>query len=90
MKALGFVEMPHLTDALETLDLMLKTSPVQFVAWEKKLGGRLVTVIVEGETAAVKEAVEAARNGRHTLAASAVIANPHPETVKMVRLSAKK
>jgi len=89
MKALGFIEMPNLTDAVEALDVMLKTANVSFVAWEKKLGGRLVTTIIQGEVAAVTEAVEAAkRSGVGKIVASAVIANPHEETRKMVAISA--
>jgi len=89
MNALGFIEMPNLTDAVEALDIMLKTANIRFVAWEKKLGGRLVTTIVEGEVAAVTEAVEAAEHGNcGRIVASAVIANPHAETWKMVQISA--
>lgn len=91
MKSIGLVEMPNLTDAVEALDCMLKTADVNFVTWEKKLGGRLVTIIIEGDVASVKEAVSAAKNaGVGKIAASAVIANPHPEIMKMVRLSSKK
>ena len=89
MGALGFIEMPNLTDAVEALDVMLKTADVAFVAWEKKLGGRLVTTIIEGEVAAVTEAVEAVkRGGVGKVAASVVIANPHTETRRMVEISA--
>jgi len=89
MKALGFIEMPNLTDAVEALDVMLKTANVEFVAWEKKLGGRLVTTIVQGEVSAVTEAVEAAKySSIGKIVASAVIANPHEETWKMVNISA--
>ena len=58
---------------------------------EKKLGGRLVTIIVQGEVSSVTEAVEAAKHravGR--IVASAVIANPHEETMKLVEVSARK
>ena len=89
MNALGFIEMPNLTDAVEALDVMLKTANVEFVTWEKKLGGRLVTTIVQGEVAAVKEAVEAAKHsGVGKIVASVVLANPHEETWKMVNISA--
>ena len=81
MKAIGLVELPNCTDAIQALDVMLKTADVQFLTWEKKLGGRLVTLIVQGNVAAVTEAVEAAKHravGR--VVASTVIANPHEET----------
>jgi len=87
--ALGFIEMPNLTDAVEALDVMLKTATVEFVTWEKKLGGRLVTTIVRGEVSAIKAAVDAAKHsGAGKIVASAVIANPHSETEKMVAISA--
>ena len=79
MKAIGLVELPNCTDAL------------QFLTWEKKLGGRLVTLIVQGNVAAVTEAVEAAKHravGR--VVASTVIANPHEETWKLIEVSRRK
>jgi len=89
MSALGFIEMPNLTDAVEALDVMLKTAAVEFVTWEKKLGGRLVTTIVRGEVSAVKAAVDAVKESSvGKIVASAVIANPHSETEKMVAISA--
>ena len=49
MKSLGLVEVPSVTAAIDVLDIMCKTADVHFVTWEKKLGGRLVTVVVQGE-----------------------------------------
>lgn len=91
MKSLGLIELPNCTDAIEALDVMLKTADVKFLTWEKKLGGRLVTVIVQGEVSAVTEAIESAkRSAKGNIVASAVIANPHEETMKLVETSAKK
>ena len=91
MQAIGLIELPNCTDAIQALDVMLKTADVKFLTWEKKLGGRLVTIIVQGEVSSVTEAVEAAKHravGR--IVASAVIANPHEETMKLVEVSARK
>ena len=91
MKAIGLIELPNCTDAIQALDVMLKTADVKFLTWEKKLGGRLVTIIVQGEVSSVTEAVEVAKHravGR--IVASAVIANPHEETMKLVEVSARK
>lgn len=89
--SLGLIELPNCTDAIQALDVMLKTADVKFLTWEKKLGGRLVTIIVQGTVAAVTEAVEAAKhNAAGNVVASAVIANPHQETMKLVAVSAKK
>lgn len=91
MKSLGLIELPNLTDAIEALDVMLKTADVKFLTWEKTLGGRLVTIIVQGEISAVKEAVESAKASRAgNIVASAVIANPHEETMRLVDISAGK
>lgn len=91
MKSLGLIELPNCTDAIEALDVMLKTADVKFLTWEKKLGGRLVTIIVQGEVSAVTESVESAkRSAAGNIVAAAVIANPHEETMKLVEVSAKK
>ena len=87
--ALGFVELPGLTNAITVLDNMLKAAAVNFVTWEKKLGGRLVTIIVSGSVASVAAAVAAARRDAN-VKSSFVIPAPHPETWKMVRQSAAK
>lgn len=88
MKSLGFIEIPSVTAALEALDTMCKTADVEFVTWERKMGGRLVTIIVQGDVAAVTEAVEtAAAKSMKNPCIHAVIANPHEETMKMVNLS---
>ena len=56
----GLIEIPSTTAAIDVLDIMCKTADVEFVTWEKKLGGRLVTIVVQGTISAVTEAVEAA------------------------------
>ena len=93
MKALGFVEVSGVVAAVEALDSMLKTADVEFVTWEKRLGGRLVTIVVTGSISAVQAAVEsgAARaNAITKTVAQAVIANPHEEIVKLLEISAEK
>ena len=59
-KAYGFIEIPSTSAAITAIDIMLKTADVEFVTWEKKLGGRLVTIVIQGSVSAVTEAVEAA------------------------------
>jgi microcompartment protein CcmL/EutN len=91
MGALGFIEVSGYTTAIEAVDVMLKTADVKFVTWEKKLGGRLVTVIVTGEVSAVNEAIEHGilrANKVGKTVAHAVIANPHQEIFKMLQISA--
>ena len=91
MNSLGFVEVSGVTAAVDALDIMCKSADVSLVSWERKLGGRLVTLIVTGTVSAVNAAVENA-NARciKKPCAVAVIANPHAETVKLAQLSAKR
>ena len=59
-KAYGFFEIPSVTAAVVAIDIMCKTADVELVTWEKKLGGRLVTIIVRGDVSAVTQAIETA------------------------------
>ena len=52
-KALGFIEVSGVVAAIDALDIMTKSANVRLVTWERKLGGRLVTIVVTGEIAAV-------------------------------------
>ena len=91
MKSLGFAEVSGVVAAVDALDIMCKTANVNLVTWERKLGGRLVTMIIEGSVSDVTEAIENAKEkcvGR--VRASNVIANPHEETVRLVSLSASR
>ena len=91
MKSLGFVEVSGVVAAVDALDIMCKSADVSLVSWERKLGGRLVTLIVTGTVSAVQAAVDNACAGCiKKPVASAVIANPHPETVKLAELSASR
>lgn len=87
----GFFEIPSTTAAVDAIDIMCKTADVEFVTWEKKLGGRLVTVIIQGNVSAVTQAIEtAAKNAIKESVAYTVIANPHEEIVRLVELSASR
>lgn len=91
MKALGFVEVSGVVAAVDCMDIMCKSANVSFVTWERKLGGRLVTIIVEGSVSDVTEAVKCAqRQCVSKVVASNVIAAPHSETVRLVELSASR
>ena len=90
-KSYGFIEITGVVAAIDALDIMCKTADVQLASWEHKLGGRLVTIIVEGDVAAVTEAVEtAAAKAIKKPVSYAVIARPHEEIVKIVELSASR
>ena len=89
MKSLGMIEVSGVTGAIDCLDIMCKSADVEFVTWERKLGGRLVTVVVEGNVSAVTAAVEnAVANGIVKPCAHAVIASPHTETKRLLDISA--
>ena len=90
-KSYGFIEITGVVAAIDALDIMCKTADVELASWERKLGGRLVTIIVEGDVAAVTEAIEAAvAHAIKKPASYAVIARPHEEIVKLVELSASR
>ena len=87
-KALGFFEISGVVAATDALDIMCKAADVEFVTWERKLGGMLVTVIVRGEVSAVTAAIEAATSGAiKKPAVKAVIANPHEEIERIIQKS---
>ena len=80
-----------MTAAVVAIDMMCKTAEVELVTWEKKLGGRLVTIIIRGDVSAVTQAIEtAAANAIKEPAAYVVIASPHEEVIRMVNQSANR
>jgi len=90
-KALGFIEITGVVAAMDALDIMCKAADVTLATWERKLGGRLVTLVVEGDVDAVRASVEAAcENAIKKPASIGILPNPHPEIVKMVELSASR
>ena len=90
----GLIEVSGVVAAIDSLDAMCKAADVTLVTWERKLGGRLVTIIVEGDVADCKAAVEATEHickvNNHILAASAVMAAPCDEVRKLVAVSASR
>ncbi len=87
--SLGLVEVSALGNAVKCLDDMLKAADVEFVATERKLGGRLVTIVVRGELTAVSASVDAGvatAKANDCLKASQVIARPHEEILKFLHL----
>ena len=90
-KAVGFIEITGVVAAMDALDIMCKAADVTLATWERKLGGRLVTLVVEGDVDAVRASVEAAcENAIKKPASIGILPNPHPEIVKMVELSASR
>ena len=90
--SLGLVEVSSLGHAIMMLDEMTKAADVEFVAVERKLGGRLVTIVVRGSVSSVTASVEAgkaAAERMNCLKAAEVIARPHPEIFKFLHLDEK-
>ena len=91
MKSIGLIEVSGVIAAVDCLDIMCKSADVQLVTWERKLGGRLVTVVVEGTISAVTAAVEnAIASAIITPCAHAVIASPHEEVERLLKVSASR
>ena len=85
MEALGMIETKGLLAAIESADVMLKAADVRLIHTEKRLGGRLVTIVITGSVSAVKSAVEAGNKNASELGeifGCEVIANPHDEILK--------
>lgn len=90
--SLGLVEVSGLGHAIIMLDDMLKAGDVEFVATERKLGGRLVTIVVRGELTSVRASVDAGvrramQCGEGIYKASQVIARPHLEIFPFLHLN---
>lgn len=76
--ALGFIETQGFTAVFEAIDSACKAANVE-VLGKEKLGGGYVTVVIKGDVAAVKAAVEAGQSkvdGLGKLIAAHVIARP--------------
>ena len=85
MESIGLLEVQGLVASIEGLDAMLKAADVRLIHTEKRLGGRLVTIIIAGKVDAVAAAVEAGKKRAEALGevfGCEVIANPHEEVVK--------
>jgi ethanolamine utilization protein EutM len=59
-KAIGVLETKGLVPLIEGADAAVKAAHVDLVEW-KQIGGGLVSFVVEGEVAAVRSAIEAAK-----------------------------
>ena len=91
-QALGMIETKGLVAQFEATDAMLKAANVELVGWEK-VGSGYVSVVVRGEVAAVKAAVEAGATAATTIGeviAVHVIPRPHDDLAKLGRFIAGK
>ena len=87
MKAIALLEVQAMVAAITGLDAMVKAADVKLIHVEKRLGGRLVTIVVEGEVSAVTAALEAGRVAAAEVGKvklCEVIARPHPDVMKFL------
>ena len=90
-KSYGLIDIVGVVAGMDALDIVCKTAAVELATWERKMGGRLVTLVIQGDVAAVTQAVEAAcEHAIKKPVSHGVIANPHPEIVRMVKKSASR
>ena len=59
--AIALLEVRAMVTAIVGLDAMVKAADVKLIHVEKRLGGWLVTVVVEGSVSAVTAALEAGK-----------------------------
>ena len=86
IQALGFIETQGFTAVFEAIDTACKAAQVEVVGKEK-LGGGYVTIVVRGDVAAVRAAIDAARpkvDGLGKLIAAHVIARPSQSVLALL------
>jgi microcompartment protein CcmL/EutN len=84
--ALGFIETQGFTAAIEAIDTACKAANVE-VLGKEKLGGGYVTIVVQGDLAAVTAAIEAGREkveGLGILIAAHVLARPSTSVLALL------
>lgn len=84
--AVGLIETQGFTAVFEAIDTAVKTASVEVLAREK-LGGGYITVVIKGDVAAVRAAVEAGSakvNSLGRLIAAHVIASPSQAVLSLL------
>ena len=87
MNAIALLEVQALVAALAGLDARVKAADVRLIHVEKRLGGRLVTIVVQGEVSAVTAALQAGAAAAAEVGnvkVCEVIANPHPDVMRFL------
>ncbi|MBX3423193.1 MAG: BMC domain-containing protein [Pirellulaceae bacterium] len=91
IQALGFIETQGFTAVFEAVDTACKAAQVEVVGKEK-LGGGYVTIVLRGDVAAVRAAIDAARpkvDGLGKLIAAHVIARPSQSVLALLPAAVK-
>jgi carbon dioxide concentrating mechanism protein CcmO len=91
VQALGFIETQGFTAVFEAIDTACKAAQVEVIGKEK-LGGGYVTIVIRGDVAAVRAAVDAAKpkiDGLGKLIAAHVIARPSQSVLSLLPAGVK-
>ena len=86
--AIALLEVQAMVTAIVGLDAMVKAADVKLIHVEKRLGGRLVTVVVEGSVSAVQAAAKAGKTAAAEVGSvklCEVIARPHPDIMRFLK-----
>jgi ethanolamine utilization protein EutM len=86
MQALGLIETKGLVTLIEAGDAMLKAANVQALGWQK-IGSGYVSMMVTGDVAAVKAAVDAGSTAAAKVGevlSVQVIPRPHDDLAKVL------
>ena len=86
--AVALLEVQANVAAIAGLDAMVKAANVRLIHVERRPGGRLVTVVVEGSVSDVTAALEAGKVAAGevgTVKCAEVIARPHEEVMKFLK-----
>lgn len=87
-EALGLIETFGLVFVLEAADAMVKAADVELIGYENVASG-YISVLVEGDIAACRSAVEAGVKAVEKMGAevysAVVIARPHPDLDKITQ-----
>ncbi|MBQ7901762.1 MAG: BMC domain-containing protein [Clostridia bacterium] len=83
--AIGLLEVEGLVASIVGLDSMLKAADIRLIHTEKRLGGRLVTMVVTGSVSSVNAAIEAGKTAVVDVGkvyGDITIPSPHDEVLK--------
>ncbi len=90
-RAMGMIETFGIVFVLEAADAMMKTADVELIGYENVASG-YISVLVQGDVAACKAAVEAGVKAVEAMGAevysSVVIPTPHPDLEKITKIYA--
>ncbi|MBP3436555.1 MAG: BMC domain-containing protein [Clostridia bacterium] len=86
-QAIALLEVQSMVAAIAGLDAMVKAANVRLIHVEKRLGGRLVTIVIQGsvsDVTAASQAGAAAAGEVGKVKLCEVIARPHEEVMKFL------